>query len=113
MRILQTLWLFIVSLTSQNTDETKPQPARLEKKIEEKPRFKDKLKNININWHTVRAILIIRFKDKLKNININWHTVRAILIIIAIGLIFLLICLSIYKTGALDSTNYYYRLGRG
>ncbi len=91
MRILQTLWLFIVSLKSQNTDETKPQPARLEKKIEEKPRFKDKLKNININWHTVRAILII----------------------IAIGLIFLLICLSIYKTGALDSTNYYYRLGRG
>lgn len=90
MRILQTLWLFIVSLTSQNTDETKPQPARLEK-IEEKPRFKDKLKNMNINWHTVRAILIM----------------------MAIGLIFLLICLSIYKTGALDSTNYYYKLGRG
>lgn len=85
MNTLQTLWIFITSLVLIHTNEAKPKPVRLNKK-EEKPKLKDKIKNLNI-------------------------PIDKILIIIGLITLFILLISFIYPSGCLDSTNYYYRLG--
>ena len=88
MRMIQALWLFIVSTITMNINKTKNEPVRLNKQTKKKS--KKVSNNLKIVYTDFEIILIV------------------------IGLLTLLVLISsiIYQTGCLESTTYYYRLGK-
>ena len=91
MRTLKALWLFLTSLITIHINKPKNEPVRLNKPKKQKI---SKLKKI---------------KSKIQKIS---KYMDIILMIVGFFTLLILIATIIYQTGCLDSTNYYYRLGR-